>query len=130
MRLAYAAALVLVSLATPAHATGGMECRPIAGRGPIVAFGFPHSIAPQVFSASIEDGPLTLRTGGLVETSRLRSLTVGQSWIDRDGVRLDLVDPNVERFEGQLRVTFRRDGAAIGTFTRNGRSWRVRCEEA
>ena len=130
MRVAIPALLLAVAAATPAHATGGMLCTPVSGRGPVVAFGFGHTIAPHVLSASIEDGPLTLRTGGLIETATLRSLVVGQSWIDRQGVKLDLVDPNVERFEGQLRATFRRDGIAAGTFTRNGRTYRVRCEEA
>ncbi len=129
MRMAVAVALLAVSFAVPAHATGGMECTPVSGRGPIVAFGFGHTIAPHVFSASIQDGPLTLRTGGLIETATLRSLIVGQSWIDREGVKLVLVDPNVERFEGQLRARFRRDGIAVGTFTRNGQTVRVRCEE-
>lgn len=131
MRLALATAVVLLAAAMPAHATGGMECRTGTGRGPIVAFGFPHGIAPQVFSASIQDGPLTLRTGGLIEAGRLRSLAVGQSWIDRELVMLDLVDAQVTRFEGQLRARFTRRGeAAVGTFVRNGRTWRVRCVES
>ena len=69
---------------------------------------------------------------GLI-SSNLRSLTVGQSWIDERYLWLDLLDGEGVRYEARLRANFRprRGGLpAVGTLVRDGRTYRVRCEES
>lgn len=128
MRIAAAVAMLLFATATPALATGGFECRPVSGTGPVITIGIGHLIAARPFSVTLTESGRTLATG-----DEGAPLVLGQSWIDARYLWLDLVDPQLERFEGQLRATFQprlRGRPAIGTFVRNGRTYRVRCEEA
>ena len=128
MRIVHGAAFLLLTTATPALATGGFECRPISGAGPVVSFGIGHLIAARPFAVTLSDDGQSWSTDG-----ENPAIVLGQSWIDGRYLWLDLVDPNLERFEAQLRATFQprlRDRPAIGTLTRNGRTWRVRCVEA
>ncbi len=55
-------------------------------------------------------------------------IVIGQSWIEAGEMRVDLVDPQVERFEAQLRVRTDRRGNSVGTQVRDGRTFPVRCE--
>lgn len=127
MRYAFAAAL----LACPgaALATGGFECRPVAGAGPVLVVGIGHGLSPRPFTVSIRESGRTLaarEAGG-------GDLTIGQTWIDSRYLWIDLLDSNHNRFEARLRATFQpklKNRPALGTLVRGGRTWRVRCVEA
>jgi len=128
MRIALGAACLLLGTATPAMATGGFECRPISGAGPIVRMGIGHTVSARPFSVTLTEGRQTLST-----TGDRPALALGQSWFDERHLWLDLTDPNVMRIEAKLRATFQprlRGRPAIGTLVRGGRTWRVRCVEA
>jgi hypothetical protein len=91
--------------------------------------GFGHAISSPVFVARIDEGKKTLTAGGAPGDT----MRVGQSWIDRQYLWLDLVDANATRFEAKLRATFQpklKGRPALGTLVRNGRKYRVRCEES
>ncbi len=119
MRLAITAALLAFS--SPALATGGFECRPLGGTGPVLNLVLGHTISPRPISVTLRDGDRTIPT------------SLGQSWIDGQILWLDLLDPQALRFEGRLRARFQprmRGRPAIGTLVRGGRSYRMRCIEA
>ena len=122
MKPACAAALLLAaSAAVPAHATQGLNCRPVAGSGPTLALVL--AAGGGVGGASLREGP------GEREWKRIE---VRQSWIDEHRVWVDLTDEARDRDEGRLRGTFVRTGRfwhVAGTFVRRGRLYRVRCEE-
>jgi hypothetical protein len=127
MRLAVAA--MLLAFSTPAFATGGFQCRPISGAGPTLIFGIGHGISNRPFSVTIREERRELSTG----QGPTAPLLLGQSWIDGRYLWLDVLDSRANRFEAKLRATFQpklRGRPAIGTLARNGRTYRVRCEEA
>jgi hypothetical protein len=128
-----ALALLALTAATPALATGGFRCTPTSGRGgPTLVVAHGHGIVSSVIGARLQHGRTVLQTGGLVAEGRVQPMIVGQSWIDREEVKIDLLDSNAMRFEGQLRARVQqgaRGFTAIGTLARNGRTWRVRCVE-
>jgi hypothetical protein len=129
MRIAAATGLVLLALATPAAATRGMRCAPVAGSGPVITLSFGAGLA----GVQLEDGRTLLSTGAFVQSRPARRMTVGQSWVDERYLWLDLLDSNSNRYEGRLRATFQprvRGRPAIGTLVRNGRTYRMRCVEA
>jgi hypothetical protein len=116
-------------LSTPALASGGWECRAVAGKGPVLSIGIGHTIAARPFSVTLTDGNRTLATA----QNDSGTMVLGQSWIDRRVLWLDLVDPQVSRFVAKLRATFQpsvRGKPATGTLEWNGRTYRVRCQEA
>lgn len=126
--LASAVAVASLVLATPAQATGGFECRPISGNGPVLTIGVGHIISVRPFTVSIREGNRVVRSG----EGPGAAVTIGQSWIDARYLWLDLLDSNATRFEAQLRATFmpkQRGRPAVGSLERNGRTWRVRCVE-
>lgn len=128
--VAAAAFLIALAAATPAQATGGIECRPVNGSGPTLHLVVGHGVGPSLVSVRMNDG-ISYNSGR--ERMGSGGLVIGQSWIDERVLWLDLLDPNVERYEGRLRATFQageRGRPAVGTFVRNGRTYRVRCEEA
>jgi hypothetical protein len=107
--------------ASPAFATGGFECRPVTGAGPVLGIAIGHTVAARLFSATLSEG------------GRKVPVQIGQSWIDSRHLWLDLVDPNATRMEAKLRATFQprlRGRPAMGTLERGGRTYRVRCVEA
>ena len=122
-------AAVLAATSSPALATGGFECRPISGAGPIITVGLGHSIAARPLFGILRDGGRTLSTQGPRAT-----LFIGQIWIDNRHLWLDLTDANVTRHEAKLRASFPPGGrmhlGATGTLWRGGRAYRVRCVEA
>ncbi len=132
MRIAVAAiGLLLLAAPGTARATGGMECRPVSGTGPVLRLVIGHGTAPAILSAQLTDGR-TLRSIGNVRNGT-GGLAIGQGWIDQRHLWLDLLDPNFSRYEGQLRATFQprqRGRPAVGTFVREGRTYRMRCVEA
>jgi hypothetical protein len=119
--LAAAALLLAAFAAAPAHATQGLNCRPVTGTGPELAL---------VLAAGGGIGPASImeRPG----SGKWERIDVRQSWIDEHRVWVDLTDEGRMRDEGRLRGTFVRTARhwyVIGTFVRGGRLYRVRCEE-
>ena len=128
MRLAIAAAAL--ACAGPALATGGIQCRPVQGKGPTLHLVIGHGVTPSLVSVRMTDG-LSYNSGN--ERMGSRGLAIARSWLDEQRLWLDLADPNLTRFEGRLRATFQpklRGRPAVGTFVRNGRTYNVRCVEA
>ncbi len=125
MRLALPAALIALTCAAPALATGGYQCRPVSGTGPSLSVVTGHAVAPVVVQASVTESGRTFTTAG--EGARL---AVAQSWIDTEGLKLDLVDAQVTRYEARLRARFVKTKfgrEARGTLSRGGRVHQVRC---
>ena len=126
MRLALAAAALACS--SPAFATGGFECRPLSGMGPVLNMVIGHTLSARPVSVILKEGKRTLSTYG-----PRAPLAIGQSWIDGRYLWLDLTDAGLSRREATLRAIFQpklRGRPATGTLVRNGRTWRVRCVEA
>ena len=133
MRLALAVAACLIAAPLPALATGGFSCTAPGGRGPSLSIVVGHGVVPQVVGVTLRDGARTYATGGSIPEARLTPIIVGQSWIDAQELRLDLLDAQALRFEGRLRARFQprvRGRPAVGTLLRNGRTYRMRCVEA
>jgi hypothetical protein len=125
MRLALPAAAIALTCAAPALATGGYQCRPVSGQGPSLSVVTGTAVAPSVVQVSVTEGSRTLSTKG-----EGAGLAVAQSWIDEEGLKLDLVDPRVTRYEARLRARFVKTKfgrEATGTLSRGGRVHRVRC---
>jgi len=128
MRYAVPAALLALA-ASPAFATGGFTCLPVSGAGPSVSLGLGHAISSPVFVAQIREGKRVLLASG----SAKDPIRIGQSWIDRQYLWLDLVDANATRFEAKLRAVFQpklKGRPAVGTLVRGGRTHKVRCIES
>jgi hypothetical protein len=102
--------------ATPAYATGGLVCRTAGARLIEVAMVISHTVIPSVVSARLTDN------------GRQVPVSVAQSWLDRNEVRLDLTDRNALRHE--LRLTARLNGRVYdGSIWRSGQRRWVRCRE-
>ena len=126
-------ALAAIAWSAPAYATGGMRCAPVQGSGPVLSLGITHGPVAQVFAARLTDGRTEFQSGGFVGGESRRSMIVGQSWIDRQVVWIDLMDAQAQTVIGRLRARVQpgaRGFLATGTFVRNGRTWQVRCVEA
>ena len=126
MRTPVAIALAVFACSSPAFATGGFQCRPVAGTGFVLDLAVGHTVSARPISVTLREGRRTLSTDR-------GPLAVGQSWIDGQRLWLDLIDAGATRFEGKLRATFNpklRGRPAIGTFVRAGKTYRVRCLEA
>ena len=125
MRLAIPAAMIALVYAAPALATGGYQCGPVRGGGPSLSVITGHAVAPSVVQASITEGGRTVSTAG--QSARL---AIAQSWIDGEGLKLDLVDAQATRYEARLRARFVKTKfgrEAAGTLSRGGRVHQVRC---
>ena len=123
MRLASCISVALCAAASPAFATGTISCRS---------------------TTSPTDGPalsLVVGAGGIVQARLVeggRSFTTGdgagapmiaQSWLDRDQLKLDILDGNAD--ERIARLDARRAGTGYaGILILRGRQWRVRCQES
>lgn len=129
MRIIIGIALGSFALASPASATGGLSCRPVRGAGPTIDVVTGHVLVPAIVGITVREGRKTM-TAGPINTEGNYSLVVGQAWFDAQEVRIDLVDTRQTRFEGKLRVRFgtgRGGRIALGSFSRHGRTYRVRC---
>lgn len=125
----YVLAAAALACSGPAWATGGFECKPVAGPGPTLVVGIGHGLSLRPFTVWFREGNRQLAAHG----DGSGELTLGQTWIDHQYLWIDLLDPSHERFEAKLRATFQpklRDRPAIGTLVRGGRIYRVRCIEA
>lgn len=111
------AALLAFLMAGPAQATGGLTCRTAGARPAQVNLVIGHTVVPAVVSASLREGESSV------------PVRVAQSWLDREQVRLDLVDANALRHEA--RIVAKRNGRAFdGTLWRGGKARWVRCRES
>lgn len=128
MKLAYTVAAIGLCAATPGLATGGYQCRPANGAGPVLTMAVGHTVSAALISATLKDGKRIFSTQGTKP-----ALAVGQSWIDDRYLWLDLTDANSVRHEARLRTAFQpklRGRPATGTLVRGGKTYRVRCVEA
>jgi len=108
---------VALLAATPAHASGGLICRTAGARPLEVSLVIGHTAVSSLVSARLSDG------------GRDVPVTIAQSWLDSNELRLDLVDRNAARHEARLRV--RRTGQFYdGSIWRGGQRRWVRCREA
>ena len=107
---------ILISLAAPAHATGGLVCK-TGGERPIqVSVGFGH----------VPGSPLILTR--LVDNGRNVPVQSAQWWLDDSEMRLLLIDS--EAREQQLLLKARRKGFAYdGNIWRKGKRRWIRCRE-
>jgi hypothetical protein len=108
---------LLLGLAVPAQATGGLLCR-TAGPRPIeLSLVISHTVVPAVVSARLSD------------TGRNVPVATAQSWLEQSEIRLDLVDPNSIRHEARLQA--KKNGRFYdGRIWRFGRPRWIRCREA
>lgn len=123
MRPAVPIAAALLFGATPALASASFECTTTDGSNIIIAGNMARAISAPINRASLEIDGRTLSTA-----TEPPQILVGQSWLDADELKVDLVDPQMERFEARLRVRIDAEGEATGTLIRDGRSHPVRCE--
>jgi hypothetical protein len=117
MKLTLPLALLALAAASPASATSGLHCRPVAGAGPTLDLVVGHGAGPALVAARIGGAPAT----------------IAQGWIDGRLLWVDLVDSGATRYEAKLRAVFQprlRGRPALGTLVRGGRTWRVRCVES
>ena len=115
--------LSLLFLSAPALATGGFDCQ--ATDGSDVAM---SGAVGRVVGAPLVGATLWLGERGLSTTDPDPQIVIARSWIDEQELRVDLADPQLERFEARLRARTRNDGTAVGTLEREGRSHPVQCE--
>jgi len=126
MRLASCIAVIVFAAASPAFATGTILCRSTAspGAGPELALVVGHGEAIGVVQARVTGLGSPFVTG-----QGAGAPAIGQAWLDRDTLRLDIVDANAER--RILRLDTRRRGSDyLGNLYQDGRTWRMRCSEA
>lgn len=121
-RIFFCAAGLLLA-ASPAAATGGFDCRTTDGSDIALSGAVGHVIGNPVVTAHLRIGDRTLTTAGSEPP-----LVIARSWLDAERIWVDLADPQLSRFEAQLRVTVGTDWTATGTLVRGGRTHPVRCE--
>jgi hypothetical protein len=120
------AVAALLCTAAPAFASSSMLCRPTISPadgpqlwlllGPIPGSG--------IFQATLEQGNRSFTTGQGQAAPR-----VGQSWLDRQSLRVSIIDANAEREIARLEAWRRAGSSYLGTLHYGGRTWRVRCSE-
>ena len=111
------AALVAMSAATPAVASGGLHCRTAGARPVEVNLAFGHVFGSPIVSSR------------LLDNGRNVPVSHAQWWLDRNEVRLVLIRPDAGAEE--LRLIARRNGSAFdGNLWRQGKRRWVRCREA
>ena len=111
-----AATIALIGFAAPAHATGGLVCRPAGARPILLSIGFGH----------VPGSPLLLTQ--LIDAGRSVPVSAAQWWLDDKEVRLVLIGPNALKQELLLRAT-RHGHAYDGNVWRGGQRRWVRCRE-
>jgi hypothetical protein len=108
---------LLIGLAGPAEATGGLTCRTAGARPIEITLVIGHTAISSVVSAALRDN------GKAVPVS------LAQSWLESTELRLDLANPNVTRREA--RILAKKNGRFYdGSLWRGGQRHWVRCREA
>jgi hypothetical protein len=123
MRPASLLAAALICVPAPALASASFECEATDGSGIAIVGNMARAIAAPLNAVILRIGERILSTA-----TNPPQILVAQSWLDSRELKVDLVDPRMERFEAQLRVRIDTEGEARGTLVRNGRSHPVRCE--
>src|SRR5687767_15998555 len=96
MKWILSAAILCLTIATPAQATGGFVCRTGGPRPIQVSVGFGHVPgSPLILTRLIDNGQLPVKSA--------------QWWFDQDEMRLLLIDPGAHR--EQLGPKARRNGS-------------------
>jgi hypothetical protein len=127
MRLAIACALSVLAVSSPALATGGLLCKPISGAGPQLSLTIGHSYASSIVCANLREGGRWLST-----CQPPGRLMIARSWMDGQLVWVDIIDRDNGRQEAKLRAVVKpkqRIHTALGTLTRRGKTYKVRCVE-
>ena len=127
MRASIAIAALTLAIASPALATGGLLCKPVSGAEPWLSLTIGHGYAGGIACANLKEGGRW--QSACQPTDRL---AIARSWIDRQRVWLDIVDRKEGRDEAKLRALVQpkqRIHTAIGSLTRRGRTYKVRCIE-
>ena len=108
--------LLLLAIAAPASATGGLVCRTGGARPIELSLVTSHTAVKSVVSARLRDN------------GRNVPVSVAQAWLEPGELKLDLVDPNLVRRE--LRLIAKRNGRSLdGSIWRGGQRRWVRCRE-
>lgn len=108
---------LLLAVAVPAHATGGMTCK-TAG---------PKPIEVSIVIGHAAGSPLV--SGRMTDAGRAVEVRAAQWWFDASELRLRFVDPQATRV--QLTIKARKNGRYYdGALIRSGRSRWVRCRES
>ena len=123
MRRSLLLAAPLLLAATPAFATGGFDCRTTDGSDIMMSGTIGRVIGSPLIAAHLRIGERTLAT-----SDPEPGISIVRSWIDAREIRVDLVDPQAERFEAQLRARLDSRGRGRGTLVRDGVTHPVQCE--
>ena len=116
-------ALPLLLVAGPAYATGGFDCRASGEDNIRMTIVTGHGVAPTVAQVRLTDGRRSFSTVGEGEP-----IVLAQSWLDNTGLKLDLVDAQVQNYVARLRLSFVARGAnAVGDLYYEDRRIRVSC---
>ena len=121
MKRALLAGLPLLLLASPALATGGIDCRATDRSGIELFISFGNGRGWNIDGALLLVGDQSLQAGG-DDTP----LMVVRRWNDFVEIRIELADRQTEQPEAVMRARWRR-GVATGTLVRRGVSHPVRC---
>jgi hypothetical protein len=120
MRYAIAAAVAL-TLSSPAAATIGLLCKPASGGRPHVGVVFGAGSEGGIASVHLKEGEVWRTSYGKED-----NLVLTRSAVHRPWVQADFLDNKGPLRRGRLHV--RISGyTALGTFSLNGRTWKVRC---
>lgn len=127
MKLATCIAAALLAAASPAFATGTILCRSTISPtdGPQLSLVVGHGAGSGVSQARLTFGDQSFTTG-----QGPAAPAIAQAWLDRDMLKLDIVDSNAEAVIVRLDTRRRRGSDYLGMLRYRGRTWRVRCEEA
>ena len=123
MKRALLLALPAMFAATAAFATGGFDCRTTDASNIQMSGTIGRVVGAPLIAAQLRLGDETLAT-----TDPEPRIAIARSWIDTSEIKVDLADPQAERFEAQLRARTTRHGTATGTLMRDGATHPVRCE--
>jgi hypothetical protein len=121
MRYAIAAAVAALTLSSPAAATIGLHCTPSGGGKPHVGIVFGAGADGGIASVHLKE-----RNGWRSSSIKGDGLVLTRSSVHRPLLVADFLDNKGPQRRGRLHV--RISGyAASGTFSLNGRTWKVRC---
>jgi len=126
MRPSICIAATLLATASPAFATGTILCRSTISPtdGPQLSLVVGHGAASGVAQARLSYGDQNFTTGQGADAP-----VIAQAWVDRDMLKLDIVDANAEAVIASLDTRRRRGSDYLGMLRYRGRTWRVRCDE-
>ena len=116
--LSAAAALFLA--ATPALATSSIACTSRSWPG--------LDVAIVIGATGVDQATISLG-GEEISTVGENGPRIGQSWVDENELKLDIVDANADQRLARL-VTRRQGDAYAGTLQFRGRTIRISCTEA